>query len=125
MLFVDDDQAELGKRQEQRRTGADHDPGPAVGDRPPGVSALGLADVGVPLCREDAKTVAKALEPLRAEGNLRQQDQHLPSGGKRCGECREIGLGLAGASDPVEHGHAEPSGGDMVDEWARGGGLVG
>ena len=81
MLFVDDDQAELGERQEQRRASADHDPRPAVGDRPPGVAALGLADIGVPLCREDAEPVAETLEPLRAECDLGQEDQRLLSGG--------------------------------------------
>ena len=71
------------------------------------------ADVGVPLRREHAEALAEAVEPLRAEGDLGQQHQHLLSGGERCGECREIGLGLARPGDPVEHGHAEPAGGDM------------
>ena len=125
MLLVDDDQPELGKRQEQRRTGADDDPRPTGDDRPPGVAALRLADVGMPLRGQRAEALAEALEPLRPEGDLGQQDQHLPPGGECCGECREIGLGLAGAGDAVEHGHAEAAGCDAVDQPARGDRLVG
>ena len=115
MLFVDDDQAKLGEGQEQCRAGADDDPRPAVGYRPPGVAALGLANVGMPLRRKDAESAAEAFEPLRAEGNLGQQDEHLPAGGEGGGECLKISLGLAGAGDPVEHGHAEPAGRDVFD----------
>ena len=48
MRLVDDDQAELGVRQEQRRARADDDLRLAAGDRPPGAAALGRAQVGVP-----------------------------------------------------------------------------
>ena len=112
MLLIDDDQPELGKRQKQRRAGADDDPRPTGSDRPPGVAALGCADVGVPLRGQCAKALAEALEPLRPKGDLGQQHQHLPPGGERRGERGEIGLGLAGAGDAVEHGHPETAGCD-------------
>jgi hypothetical protein len=72
VLLIDDDQSEIGERQEQGRTGADHDRRPPGGDRPPGVAALGLADLGMPLRRQGAEAFAKAFEPLRAESDLRQ-----------------------------------------------------
>ena len=125
MLLVDDDQPEFGKRQKQRRTGADNDPRPTGADRPPGLTSLRLADVGMPLRGQRAEALTEAFEPLRPKGDLGQQDQRLPSGRECCGECREIGLGLAGAGDAVEHGHAEAAGCDGVDQPARGNRLVG
>ena len=74
MLFIDDDQAELGEGQEQGRAGADDNPCAAVGHRLPGLAALGLADVGMPLCGEDAEPVAKAFEPLCTEGYLERRE---------------------------------------------------
>jgi len=125
MLLVDDDQPELGKRQKQRRTGPDDDPRTPGDDRPPGIAALGLADVGMPLRGEHAEALAKTLEPLRPKCDLGQQDQGLPPGGEGSGECGEIGLGLAGTGDSVEHGHLEPAGRDSLDQPARGDRLVG
>ena len=126
MLLIDDDQAELGKRQKQRRARADHDACPAGGDRAPGVAApLALADLGMPLRRGGAEAVAKPLQPLRAERDFRQQHQHLPAGGEGCRDRGEIGLGLARAGDAVEQGDAETAGLDRGDKPAGRKRLVG
>ena len=58
MRFVDDDQPEVGVRQEQRRARADHDLGIAAGDRAPRPPALRGAQVGMPrdrLARRSAR----------------------------------------------------------------------
>ena len=124
MLFIDDDQPEFGKRQEQCRAGADDDPRPAIADRTPGVAALALTDLRVPLCRQNPKALPEPLQPLRAKRDFRQQHQGLLTGGEGRGDRREIGLGLAGAGDAVEHGDRKTAVLDTGDEPARGGGLV-
>jgi len=72
VLLVDNDQPEFGKRQEQRRTGADDDPRPTGDDSPPGVAPLRPADVRMPLRRQRTKALAETFEPLRPEGDLWQ-----------------------------------------------------
>ena len=52
------------------------------------------------------KRALEALEPLRAERDLRQQHQHLAAAAQRRGDRLEIDLGLARAGDAVEHGDA-------------------
>ena len=124
MLLVHDDQTELGKRQEQRRTGADDHTCPARRDGSPGVPALGRRHVGMPLLGQRPEALSEALEPLCAEGDLRQQHEHLPPGRQCCGKRSKIGLGLAGASDAVEYGHSKGTRLDAVDEPLRRRGLV-
>ena len=125
MLFIYDDQAKLGKREEQRRTRADDDARPAGGDGAPGVAAFALPDLRMPLRRQDTKAVAKPLQPLRAKRYLREQHQYLPSGCERRRDRREIGFGLARAGDAVEQGHAKPAGFDTADKPLRCDRLVG
>ncbi len=119
MLLVDDDEAKVGKRQEERRARPDDDARAARGDRPPGIAPRGLRHVGMPFDRRRAKAPAEAVEPLRPQRDLGQQDQHLAAGGERRGDRREIGLGLARSGDPVEHRDAEAAGAGALDQTAR------
>ena len=104
MLLIDDDQSKLRKRQKQSRARPDDDPRMAGGDRPPGIAPRGLRHIGMPFDRGCTKPPPEAIEPLRAEGNLRQQHQHLPPGGEGCGDRGKISLGLARPGDAIEHG---------------------
>ncbi len=125
VLLVHDDQPELGEGEEQRGTGADDHAAPARRDRPPSVTALRGRHIGMPLLGERPEALAKPLQPLCAEGDLRQQHEHLPSGGQRRGERGEIGLGLAGAGNAVEHGHPKGVRLDAGDEPLRRNRLIG
>ena len=102
MLLVDDDQTQSRERQKQRRAGADDDAGATIGHRPPRPPALAGGDLGMPDHRRRAEAGLKALQPLRAKRDLRQQDQDLAALGKRAGEGREVDLGLAGPRQSVQ-----------------------
>ena len=106
VLLVDHDQPERGKRQEQGRAGADHDPLAAFGDAPPGAPARGRAELGVPERRRPAEALGEALEQLRGERDLRQQDQRPAPGGEHRRHRLEIDRGLAGAGHAFEQRHA-------------------
>ena len=77
MLFIDDDEAEIAERQEQRRARADHDARFAVHHRAIGARALLLRQIGVPLRRAAAEALRESLQELHRQRDLRQQDQHL------------------------------------------------
>ncbi len=125
MLLVDDDQAEIGEGQEQRRARADHDAHPAFGDGAPGLAPLEAGEARMPRRGRRAEAVLEALQPLRRERDLGQQHQHLPARGEGRGDGLEIDLGLAGAGHAVEQGRREGMGQDLVDQGLRGRRLLG
>ena len=102
VLFIDDDQAEIGIGQEQRRARADHDRNFAVGDRAPGARALARRQFRMPFRRAHAEARGEAVEELRGERDLRHQDQALPAAADHLRHRLEIDLGLAGAGDAVD-----------------------
>src|SRR3954466_12408903 len=77
VFFIDDDQAEVGVRQEQRRARADQDIHLAGRDRIPGARALACAKLRMPLGRAHAETQRKTIQKLRRERYLGHQDQRL------------------------------------------------
>ena len=88
MLLVDDDQPELGNgRNSAERAPTTTRARPAATARQVSRRSA-CADVGMPLRGQRAEALAEALEPLRAERDLGQQHQHLPSGGERRGDAR-------------------------------------
>ena len=95
VLLVDNDEAELAERQEQRRARAHHQPGVAGGDGMPGAAAVGLGHAGVPFGRAGAEPRLDPVEKLHREGDLGQKDQGLPPGAQGFGDGFEIDLGLA------------------------------
>ncbi len=121
LLLVDDDEAEIGEGQEQRRARADHHARGSLGDRAPGIAPRRAAEIGMPFDRRRAETVGKAREPLRRERDLRQQHQHLAAAFERGGDGGEIDLGLARAGDAIEQRDGVTTGGDGGGK--RGGGL--
>ena len=107
VLLVDDDQAEVLERQEQRRAGADHDARLPGGGRAPGAAALGRGQRRMPLDRRAAEAPREAVHELAGERDLRQHDQRLAPLLQRAGHGLEVDLGLAGAGDAVEQRDGE------------------
>ena len=77
MLLVDDDEAEVGERQKQRRARADDDPRLAARRRRPDAFALALRQPRMPFGRPRAETGGEPVEKLRGQRDLRQQHQRL------------------------------------------------
>jgi len=105
--LVDDDQAKIGIRQEQRGARADDHPGAAVRKRPPVVLALGLFHTAVPGQRFGTEPGFKTIEKRLGQGDFRQQHQHLPVLPQGLGNGLEIDLGLARAGHAVEQKRLE------------------
>ena len=102
VLLIDDDQAEIGIGQEQRRARADHDRDVAGRDRRPGARPQALRELRMPFRRPHAEALGEAVEELRGQRDLRHQDQRLPAAPDGLRHRLEIDLGLAGAGDAVE-----------------------
>ena len=118
MLLVDDDQAEVGEGQEQRRAGADHRARLAFRDCAPGALALALGEARVPLRRAVAEPGGESVEERAGQRDLGQQHQRLPPLPQRLGDRLEIDLRLAGAGDALEQrrrkGPVGDAGGEVV-----------
>ncbi len=95
--------------------------GAAVPDELP---ALG-ADSGVPLGRSRPEARGEAVEELRGQGDLRQQDQRLPPGAQRRRDRLEIDLRLARSRDALQQGHARVAGEHAVAQGRRRDRLLG
>ena len=104
MLLIDDDEAEIGIGQEQRRARAGHDADLAGRHRMPGAGAHARAQLGMPFGRAHAEPRREAIEGLRGERDFRHQDQALAAPRHRLRDRLEIDLGLARAGDAVEQG---------------------
>ena len=107
MLLIDDDEAEIGEGQEQRRAGADHELRLVFGDRAPHAPAQRRRESRMPFGGLGAEALLAAGDEMAGEGDLGHQHQRLLALGERCGDRLEIDLGLAGAGDAVEQRHGE------------------
>ena len=125
VLLIDDNEAEIGIRQKQRRARADHDRDFAVGDGFPGAGALARRKFGMPFRRADAEARGETVEELRGERDLRHEDEALPAGADRVGHRFEINFGLARAGDAVEQRHRIFVLGDGGFQFIGGGFLIG
>ena len=105
--LVDDDQAEPGVGEEQRRTGAHGDRGLPARDPAPGAAPLRRAQVRMPGDGRASKARLEALEEGLGQRNFRQEDQRLPLLSEAFGDRFEIDLGLARAGDSVEQHRVE------------------
>ena len=124
MLLVDDDEAELAERQEQRGAGAHHQPGAAVGHRAPRPPTTAVGDAGVPLGGAGSEAGLHPVEKLDRQGDLRQEHQGLAAAGERLGDRFEIDLGLARTGDALQQRGGIAAGGDGRAQGRGGGGLV-
>ena len=105
VLFIDDDEAEVGARGEDGRPGADDDAGAAGADLVPLVVPLAFAEVGMEhgdFVLGGGEAGFEALDGLRGEGNLRHEhDGGLPALEDEL-DGLEVNLGLAAAGDAVK-----------------------
>ena len=120
VLLIDDDQAEIGIRQEQRRARAHDDARLARRDRRPGARAHARRELRVPFGRAHAEARGEAVEELRGERDLRHQDQRLPAAPDGFGDRLEIDLGLARAGDAVDQGRRIAAARDARAQGIRG-----
>ncbi len=125
VLFIDDDETEIGVGQKQRRARADHDGSLAAGDGAPGARAFARRQFRMPFRRPHPEARGEAVEELRGERDLRHQDQTLPAGADGVRHRLEIDLGLARAGDAVEQRHRIAAGSDRRFQRRRRGALIG
>ena len=125
VLLIDDNEAEIGIRQKQRRARADHDRDFAVGDGLPGARALARRKFGMPFRRPHAEARSETVEELRGERDLRHENKSLPAGANRVGNGFEINFGLAGPGDAIEQRHRIFVLGDGGFQFIGGGFLIG
>ena len=125
MLLVDDDQAEIGERQEERGARPDDRARLAARDRPPCAFALSRGEAGMPLRGPRAEAGREPVEELGGQRDLGQQHERLPALPQRLGDRLEIDLRLARAGDAFEQGGGEGAGGDAGGEIVGRGPLVG
>ena len=97
MLLIDDDQAQVGEGQEQRRPGAGHHAHVAFRRAAPDPRAAARRQAGMPFRRAVAEARGESVEKLRRERDFRHQDQSLATLAQSLGDRLEIDLGLAGA----------------------------
>ncbi len=118
MLLIDDDDAQVRERQEQRRARAGDDPDVALRDASPDAGALATGHAGMPLGRPHAEARGETVEELRCQRDFRHQDERLPPLFHRIGrgDRLEIDLGLAGAGDAFEQIGLEGARRDGVDQ---------
>ncbi|MNQ29815.1 50S ribosomal protein L31 [compost metagenome] len=107
MLLVDDDQAGMLERGEQRRAGADDDLRVALAGGLPGLQALAVGEARVQQGDARVEAAGEALEGLRAEVDLRDQHQRLPAGLQGLTDQLQVDLGLAAAGDPGQQAGVE------------------
>ncbi|MNM82014.1 hypothetical protein D3C81_940350 [compost metagenome] len=99
VFFVDDDQAGVLHRCEQRRAGADDDVGLAVAGRQPGVQAFAVVDRRVQQGDAGIEALLEARQGLWSEVDLGNQHQGLLARLQGLADQLQIDLGLAAAGD--------------------------
>ena len=125
VLLVDDDKAEVRHRQEEGRAGADDDAREAPRRRLPGAAALHRGEAGVPQSGLGAEARGKALQPLRAERDLGQQDEDGAPGRQRLVDRFEVDFGLAGPRQSFEEEEIVAARPYPLAQVGGGGGLLG
>src|SRR5690625_7044040 len=102
MFFIDNDQAQLGKGQEEGRTRADQHSDFALCNGAPGKPSPSRGDFAVPFGRWCAEAPFKSIEPLARQSNFRLEDQYLSAFLQGSGDGFEVDLCLTGTGDAVE-----------------------
>ncbi len=125
VLLVDDDQAEIGEGQKQRRARPDDRPRLPARDRAPGPLPLALGQARVPFRRPRAEPRREPVEELGGQRDFRQQHERLPPLPQRLGDRLEIDLRLARAGDAFEQRRGKGAGRDAGGEVVGRGLLVG
>ena len=121
VLFVDDDEREIGDRREDRRARADDHARVAALDAVPLLGAFAIGERGV----QDGNFVAEDLVQVGGDGGSQtdfgDKEDGGASGFENAAHGGEIDRGLAGAGDAVQQHSGEFAGGDALraSEQAR------
>ena len=102
VLLVDDDEPEVGDRREDRAARPDADARLARAQAAPLVVALPRAELGVQDRDGVAEARHEAVDHLRRQPDLGDEDQHAAALGQRLGGGAQVDLGLARAGDAVQ-----------------------
>ena len=106
VLLVDDDDAQVHRRGEQRAPRADHHVGQAVPDVPPLVEPLPLGQAMVQHCNPAGESGLDDANRLRRQRDLRNQIDRLLALLYRMGDGAQVHLGLAASGDTVQQKRA-------------------
>ena len=102
MLFINDDQAKVAKRQIERGPRPDHQLRSPLPDHAPDPAAFGHGHAGMPLSWHRAETCLNPFQEFRRERNFRQQDQGLPALAQAGGYSLKVNLRLTRAGDTLQ-----------------------
>ena len=102
VLLVDNDEARIGKRGEERRAGADDHAGLALAHEVPLVKALTGTEARVQDRDVVAEAAAEAAHGLRGEADLGHEDEGTAAVRERALDGVEVDLGLSGAGHAVD-----------------------
>jgi hypothetical protein len=102
VFFIDDDQAEIGIRQKQRRTRADNNRRIAGSNRSPVARTGARRQLRMPLDWPHAKTRREAIEKLPRQRDLRHQNHGLAPAADIFRNRLEIDFRLARACHAIE-----------------------
>ncbi len=117
MLLIDDDQPEVLDGAEDRRSGADGDPGFSVADLVPGIEPLSIGEAVV----EDRDLFLEApFEPfdhLGGEGDLGDEEEDPFVKLEGMFDRLEVNLRLAASCDAVDEPHFKTLGGEALFDF--------
>ena len=102
MFLIDDDQAQIGKGQEQRRACAHDQPDLPAPGHVPQAAAFGASDAAVPFAGARAEACLDPVQEFGGQRDFGQQDQRLPSLRQAFGDGLQVHLGLARPGDPAQ-----------------------
>jgi hypothetical protein len=110
VLFVDDDEPEIGDRREHRRARAEHDARFSGNALAPGREPLGIGERGVQHRHRRIEALAETRDQLRREPDFRHQHQRALTASQRVVRRMEVHLGLAAAGDAIQQEGRKASG---------------
>jgi hypothetical protein len=106
VFLVDDDQADRPQRDEERGAWADHHGGLSLVNRFPNGRPLALAQAAVDQNRPTGKACRDTLDDLGRQGDLRDQDDRLPTPPDALADRSEIEFGFAAPRHAVQEERA-------------------
>ena len=116
VLFVHDDQSETLERREHRGSGADDDVHVAAADALPLIVTLAVRERAVLNRHALGEGSPHQRRHRRREGNLGDEQQHLPAGVAHRARHAQVHLGLAAPGHAVQQRHLEAAGAGERDE---------
>src|SRR3972149_2305980 len=102
MLFIDDDQTEVGQRRENRRARANHDIDVAAGDVPPVRPTLGAAERAVQHPNSPRESRVQTIDELGRQRYFRYQNETPTTQLASSLHGAQVDFGLSTAGDAMK-----------------------